>query len=63
MILLYILFYQFSKRNRANYIILPFIISLLVNYTLKITLNKKGKIEVKVHQSPKERKENDKVLV
>ena len=26
-------------------------------------LNKKGKIEVKVHQSPKERKENDKVLV
>jgi bifunctional preprotein translocase subunit secD/secF len=26
-------------------------------------LNKKGKIEISVRQSPKERKENDKVLV
>ena len=35
----------------------------ILPYASKIIILKEGKIEVKVHQSPKERKENDKVLV
>ena len=43
------------------YIIIAYVVYRIIKWAIKD--NKKGKIEVKVHQSPKERKENDKVLV